>query len=114
MTSDTPGRDKNPYSVLAIECEVCLPKSKTAKLLVETADSHFYYCYKCKNWFQVNPYSRKFVGRVSDPEKLKSLTWLLNSDTEAPEYSPTEQAGKIFEKFKRFYLSLLDFEEKEK
>jgi hypothetical protein len=68
-----------------IECVICPPRSqisKTAKLLIMTGQWNFYYCYRCRGWFQAHFSSKNLVFRVQNKKIENSLTWFWKSENE--------------------------------
>ncbi|MFI5421747.1 MAG: hypothetical protein ACHQ1H_12330 [Nitrososphaerales archaeon] len=67
------------------ECMICSPqtrKDKTAKLLIVTGQWNYYYCYRCRGWFQAHFSSKNLVLRVDNKRIENSLTWFWKSENE--------------------------------
>jgi len=68
-----------------VECAICPSKSmnsKTAKLLIMTGQWNFYYCYRCRGWFQAHFSAKNRVFRVQNKKIENSLTWFWKSENE--------------------------------
>ncbi len=65
-------------------CIICSTKSenKTAKLLVVTGQWNFYYCYRCRRWFQTHFSSKEIALPVDDQKIQTSLTWFWRTENE--------------------------------
>ena len=67
-------------------CPICSGVSrgstKTAKLLIITAEWNFYYCYRCRGWYQVHYKMRNFAFRVPSKKLENALTWFWMSESE--------------------------------
>ena len=66
------------------ECLICpaATRTKSAKLLILTGQWNFYYCYKCRGWFQAHYSSKELVLRVDKEKTANSLTWFWRSENE--------------------------------
>jgi len=65
-------------------CILCSPRSenKTAKLLIVTGQWNFYYCYRCRQWFQAHFSSKEIVLPIRNQKIQTSLTWFWRSENE--------------------------------
>lgn len=68
-----------------IDCLICPAKfrgMKSAKLLIVTGQWNFYYCYRCRGWFQAHYSMKNLVLRVENKKIENSLTWFWRSENE--------------------------------
>jgi len=74
-------REEYFFSTTA-ECVSCRPGSgtKTAKLLLETGEWTFYYCYRCRGWFRKHYRIAHLEIPIRDKMLIKSLNWFYMSE----------------------------------
>jgi hypothetical protein len=67
------------------ECFRCakITERKTAELLYMSSQWDYYYCYRCRGWFQKHFTEKHVVLPVTDRKVVKHLTWMYTSHMEA-------------------------------
>ena len=71
-------------SIVNDQCLTCYSGNgaKTALLLFETAQWNFYYCYRCRGWYQKHYRIKHLVLPIKDKMMLKSLNWFYASESQ--------------------------------
>ena len=63
-----------------VSCVRC--SGRTAKLLLITGQFNFYYCYRCRHWYQSHFSARNTLWPVHNSRIENSLTWFWMSERE--------------------------------
>ncbi len=108
-TKDEDDDDGEYYPYSNVRCITCSSQSgiKTAKPLLDSGEWTFYYCYRCRGWFQKHYRIKHLKIPIRDRAMLKSLHWFYLSELQFAEMAQSMNSWvrRFYDKLKGIFLA---------
>jgi hypothetical protein len=92
------------------ECRICssFDSGKSAFRVLSTLDWDFFYCFGCKNWFQVSQANHDIAYLITSSKKLDALNYFLHElDSTGSYLVGAKMIRRVFQWLSNFLLRLV-------